>query len=80
MEKEIKKIPRQRFLTLGLAFTSLLAVPSFLWFKKKKEPQTVKMLTQDGRLVEIEVKNIPQQKKKIRDAELHTWVNKKNSL
>jgi hypothetical protein len=47
--------------------------------KKKKEPQKVKMLTQDGRLVEIDIENIPVKKQKIRNADIHTWVNKKTS-
>jgi hypothetical protein len=36
------------------------------------------MLTQDGRLVEIDIENIPVKKQKIRNADIHTWVNKKH--
>ena len=79
MEKEQKKLSRKNFLSWGAGITSLLVLPSFFRSKKKKEPQKVKMLTQDGRLVEIDVENIPAQKQKIKDADVHTWVNKKTS-
>jgi len=79
MEKEQKKLSRKNFLSWGAGITSLLVFPSFFRSKKKKEPQKVKMLTQDGRLVEIDVENIPAQKQKIKDADVHTWVNKKTS-
>ena len=81
MEKEIKNISRKKFVFWGLGAGALLAIPSFLRFsKKKKDSQKVKMLTQDGRLVEIDVANIPDKKKKIANADIHTWINKKPSL
>jgi hypothetical protein len=78
MEKQLKNLSRKKFLSWGLGITSVFALPAFFRFsKKKKEPQNVKMLTQDGRLVEIDVANIPEKKKKISEAAIHTWVNKK---
>jgi hypothetical protein len=79
MEKEIKGLSRKKFLSWGAAITSLLVLPSFFKSKKKKKPQKVKMLTQDGRLVEIAIENVPAKKGKIKDADIHTWVNKKTS-
>jgi hypothetical protein len=81
MENERKNVSRKKFLFWGFGISSLLAVPAFLRSpkKKKKETRTVKMLTQDGRLVEVEVDNLPAKKKKINDADIHTWVNKKTS-
>ena len=79
MEKEQKKLSRKNFLSWGAGITSLLVLPSFFRNKKKKEPQKVKMLTQDGRLVEIDIENIPAKKHKIKGADIHTWVNKKTS-
>jgi hypothetical protein len=77
---ENKNVSRKKFLSWGLGITSLLAVPAFLRSsKKKKETKTVKMLTQDGKLVEIEVAHVPPAKKKIKDADIHTWVSKKTS-
>jgi hypothetical protein len=79
MEKETKKLSRKNFLSWGVAITSILALPSIFGGKKKKEPKKVKMLTQDGRLVEIDMENIPAKKQKIKSADIHTWVNKKTS-
>jgi len=79
MKKETKKLTRKNFLTWSAGITSLLVLPSFFKAKKKKEPQKVKMLTQDGRLVEIDIENVPAKKQKIRNADIHTWVNKKTS-
>ena len=81
MEKQIKNLSRKKFISWGFGITTLLALPAFFRSsKKKKESQKVKMLTQDGRLVEIDVANIPDKKKKIQQADIHTWVNKKPNL
>ena len=74
-----KNLSRKKFLSWGIGITSLLALPAFLKSKKKKETQMVKMLTQDGRLVEVESTKLGAKKKKIKDADLPTWVNKKTS-
>lgn len=75
-------VSRKKFLTWSIGISSLIALPAFLKFsaKKKNKASTVKMLTQDGKLVEIDVANIPSKKKKIRQSEIHTWINKKTSL
>lgn len=74
-----KKIfSRKNFLTWGITISSVLAVPS-IFRAKKKGTKKVKMLTQDGRLVEIDQENIPIKKQKIKSADIHTWVNKRNS-
>lgn len=80
MENESKKISRKRFLSWGAGISSLLAIPALLKFfdNKKRQPKTVKMLTQDGKLVEIDVANIPSKKKKIKKEDIHTWISKKN--
>ena len=79
MKKETKDLSRKKFLFWGIGISSLLAIPAFLRPKKNKETKTVKMLTQDGRLVEIEVANIPSKKNKLKANDIHTWVNKKTS-
>ena len=79
MEKEQKKLSRKSFLSWGAGITSLLVLPSFFRRKEKKQAEKVKMLTQDGRLVEIDIENIPVKKQKIKTADIHTWVNKKPS-
>lgn len=79
---ENKNVSRKKFLAWSVGLSSLLAVPAFLKFaaRRKDESTTVKMLTQDGRLVEIDVANIPSKRKKVKDAELHNWISRKKSL
>jgi len=80
MEKENKKVSRKTFLAWGVGVSSLLSIPAILKFsgKKKKAGNTVKMLTQQGTLVEIDMANIPSKKKKIKSEDIPTWINKKN--
>ena len=78
MEKT-KRLSRKNFLSWGVAVASIFALPSIFRTKKKKESVKVKMLTQDGRLVEIDIKNIPANKQKIKSEYIYTWVNKKDS-
>jgi hypothetical protein len=79
---ENKNVSRKRFLAWGVGISSLLTIPAFLKrsAKKSNETTSVKMLTQDGKLVEINVADIPSKRKKIKEAEIHTWIDKKTSL
>jgi hypothetical protein len=45
-----------------------------LFFSKKKEKKITKMLTEDGRLVEVDEAFIKSTGKKVDDREIHTWV------
>ena len=81
MENENKKQSRKKFIGLGISSAALLATFRFLNFKKKdKEPGTVKMLTQDGKLVEVAIAALPSKKKKITNKEMQTWVKKNGVL
>lgn len=86
MEKQISKLSRKKFLSWGMGLTGVLALPAFLRFTGKKKTtgagktQRVKMLTQEGKLVEIDVADIPGKKKKIGQADLLTWIHKKSSF
>lgn len=75
-----KPVSRKSFLAWGVGISSLLAVPAFLLPSKKRKKannETAKMLTQDGRLVSIDITHIPQNKKRIQPSEIHTWITKK---
>lgn len=73
-----KPVTRKKFLLWSAVFSSILAVPAFLMPSGKNKPaKTVKMLSQDGTLVEIEVSRIPAKKGKLKDKEIHTWVKNK---
>ena len=83
MEK--KQVSRKKFLLWGVGLSSALAIPSiFLFGKKKAEasaPQMVRMLSEDGKLVEIDISKISGSKGMIKDKDIHTWVKtKKNQL
>ena len=81
MENENKKQSRKKFISLGISSAALLATFRFLNFKKKdKKPTTVKMLTQDGKLVEVEIAALPTKKKKITNKEMQSWVKKNGIL
>ena len=76
MELEKEKSSRKKFVLWGIGIFSAIAVFPLISRSKKKKA-TVKMLTQDGKLVEIETDLIPAKKKKITDPELKAWVVKK---
>jgi hypothetical protein len=83
MEQETiqpKSVSRKKFLLWGVSISSLLAIPAFLKpSPKKEEKQTVKMLSQDGTLVEIDIDRIPVKKEKLKPKDIHTWVRRKTS-
>lgn len=71
---ENKKQSRRRFIAWGIASASVFSAVKFLLPSRKKE--TVKMLTQDGTLVEVVIAALPSKKKKITDKELQNWIRK----
>lgn len=76
------KTTRKKILFWGAAVLSSLTVLKFLPGAKPKaalaEEDTVKMLGQDGKLVEISRKDLGcGNRKKITDEELKKWVNHK---
>ena len=76
MNKEIQKQSRRKFLGWGLATAAVFSAIKFFQPSGKKEIKTVKMLTQDGKLVEVDIASLPPQKKKITNTELQNWVKK----
>ena len=49
----------------------------FIPRKEKKKQKLVKMLTEDGQLVEVDMSHLSGQKRKIKPDEIHTWVKRK---
>ena len=76
MDNEIKKQSRRKFITWGIASAAIFSAVRFLQPSRKKEKTTVKMLTQDGKLVEVDIASLPAKKKKISDKELQNWIKK----
>jgi hypothetical protein len=75
MQKEVKQhSTRRKFLFLGI---SAAAFYSFFRFAGTgKKARTIKMLTEDGRLVELNEDLLPSKRKKVSDKELQGWVKK----
>ncbi len=71
--------PRKKFLWWGAAALGSVALLKFWPGRKKEKKETVKMLTQDGRLVEIDKSLLAGDGKKISTEELKEWVNKKST-
>jgi len=69
---------RRKFLFAGLSFAALWATLRFT--KKKDEKKTIKFLTQEGKLVEIDADQIPTTKQVATKQDLQNWVKKNKSL
>ena len=80
MDKDNQKQTRKRFIGIGISTAAIFTALRFFIPEKKKKPETVKMLTQDGKLVEVDAEMLYRGKRnKITDEQLKTWVNKKHS-
>jgi hypothetical protein len=83
MEQTNKPSNRKKFLLWGAAVLSVITLSRFFpRFTNKNnaatgENKTVKMLTQDGQLVEVDRSLLTASGKKITNEELQQWVNKK---
>ncbi len=79
MNSENKNPSRRRFIQLGVATAAVFSAFRFLTprsGKKVRTGKTVKMLSQDGRLVEVEIAGLTSKKKKITNKELQNWIRK----
>jgi len=64
----------------GLGIASAFSAIGFLFRPKgNKKTKMVKMLTQDGKLVEVDISKLSGKKTKIKDEQIHTWVRNKTS-
>ena len=66
---------RRNFIIVGISVATLWAT-RFLP-KKQSEKKTVKFLTQDGKLVEIDVAKLPQPKKQATGTDIQNWIKNK---
>ena len=76
MENSQKTPTRKKFLLWGAAVLSSLTFMKIFSDRKQEKNETIKMLTQDGKLVEIDKKMLTSSAKKISDEELKKWVKK----
>jgi hypothetical protein len=76
--QEIQKLQsRKKFLLWGAAALSSVTALRFFGGTKTKKSETVKMLAQDGTLVEVDKEHLVSIQKKITDSELQHWVKTK---
>jgi hypothetical protein len=85
MQSTPKPASRKKFLWWGAALLASVAAVRWLPFggnKKTSPGPTAKMLTQDGKLVEVDASLLTKRSnfagpgKKISNAELQNWINK----
>ena len=67
---------RRKFLAWGAGALTLIAGFRFFTKQNDEAPATTKMLTQDGKLVEVDVKLISQVKKKATNKEVQEWIKR----
>ena len=80
MEPIQKTSSRKKFLLWSATVLSSLTLMKFIPGGKKKKTETVKMLTRDGKLVEVDAERLfGGKRKKVTDEQLKNWVNKKQS-
>ncbi len=76
MQENQKSKSRKKFLLWSAVALSSVTVFKFFGGTKRKKAETVKMLTQDGSLVEIDKELMVSSGKKISDKELQQWIKK----
>ncbi len=76
MEQSTNAASRKKIIIWGAAILSSFAFFRFFSGSKKEKNETVKMLTQDGRLVEIDKKLLASSGNKITNEELQKWIKK----
>jgi len=74
MNQSLKTTSRKKILLWGAALLSSITLLKFIPGNKTKKSKTVKMLTQDGKLVEIDVDKIKKSGTKISHDEIHDWI------
>lgn len=84
METNQKGNSRRKFLWGGLGVLSTISALKFIIPKKQKTvipcapaATTTKMLTEDGKLVEVDISKIKKTGLKVSDKEITTWVKNK---
>jgi hypothetical protein len=80
-DNNIKSVSRKKFVKWGgLGSLGLLIGGRFAKIftgssdTKPGKPTTVKMLTEDGKLVEVDMSKLPKERTKISNEEVHSWI------
>ena len=70
-----QKYSRKKFMIWGVGILASISVLKFAFAPQKKK-NTVKMLSQDGTLVEVDMAALQAKKRKVTNDELQAWVKK----
>ena len=70
----MSKLSRKRCLLSGLSLASVAAF--FKWGNQSEKKKTVKLLTQDGKLVEIDVDKLPSSRRVATKEDVQNWIKK----
>ena len=65
---------RKKFLFSGLSLAAIAAF--FKWGNQPEKKKTAKFLTQDGKLVEIDLDKLPSSKKAATKEDVQNWIKK----
>jgi hypothetical protein len=76
MEQNQNPTTRRKFFLWSLGIVSAVTAFKFL-LPKKKTPITAKMLSEDGKLVEVDISRIKKTGIKVSDKDVITWVKNK---
>ena len=76
MEQDQNTTSRKKFFLWGLGIISSITALKLI-LPKKKKPTLVKMLSEDGKLVEVDISKIKKTGEKVSDKEISTWVKNK---
>jgi hypothetical protein len=75
MEKNHKDPTRKKFLFWSMVSIASLGLFKLLKSTKQEKPRTIKMLSEYGKLVEVEIDKIKSTGNKISDTEVHDWIS-----
>ena len=67
-------LSRKKFLFSGLSLAALAAF--FTWKTPPEKKKTIKFLTQDGKLVEIDEDKLPASRKTATKEDVQNWIKK----
>ena len=67
---------RRKFLFTGFSLAAVWATLRFAKKKPEAKPATMKFLTQDGKLVEVDWDKLPQSKRAASKTDIQSWIKK----
>jgi len=76
MSQKANDSSRRKFVYWSLGIFSSLTALKFI-LPKKKKPATVKMLTEEGKLVEVDMSRVKKTGIKVSDKDVISWVKNK---